>query len=499
MTPSRTTMSPAEVLSFLSRHQDRHTSNKVLHGHPSPAFWRDAADATALRSSWAAQPRHPARVNLYFSIPFCLPTDPPHCGFCLFPTEDYRGKTAASHYLELMAREIELQRDVHRGSQLESFYVGGGTPNLLHPGDYGRLMELAEGLFPGQTQGIEKTLEGIPQLFSEDKIRAIQAAGFNRVSMGVQQLNERLIRYSGRRQTNRQVFDAIASFARHDLACNVDLIYAWPEQTVQDMLEGLRAVVASGIRHITHYELNIAGRSDFAQRQKQHVPRVAQKLEMYLQAKAYLESEGFVQRTVYDWERPEAAALPSGLKAAEYRYEQNLRDGLDATDPEARRYMCGFGHAAVNVRVHHSSVGDPSVSSMNWRSLTRYAESVQAGRMPVERFHVHTDEDVRLLWLFQSLQEMAVGLDKYHAHFGTEFADDFAGVVEVLEQRGWASVRQRTWQLSAEGSFYVPLIQSLMAQPRVLALQAASAQQAARPVRIPIRPVTETGACSPAP
>lgn len=490
-------MSPADVLSFLSRHQDRHTSNKVLHGHPSPAFWRTEGAADALQGLSGALSRHPAKVNLYFSIPFCLPTDPPHCGFCLFPTEDYRGKSATTHYLELMAREIRLQRELHRGSQLESFYVGGGTPNLLHPSDYARLMELADSLFPGQTQGIEKTLEGIPQLFSEDKVAAIKAAGFNRVSMGVQQLNERLIRYSGRKQTNRHVFDAIASFARHELACNVDLIYAWPEQTVQDMLDGLRAVVACGIRHITHYELNIAGRSDFALHQRQHVPTMAGKLEMYLQAKAYLESERFVQRTVYDWERADATALPSGLMASEYRYEQNLRDGLDADSSQAPRYMCGVGHAAVSVRAHRPSSGVPSVSTMNWRSLSRYAESVQADGLPVERFHVHTEEDVRLLWLFQSLQEMAVDLDKYSTHFGSEFVDDCAGVVDVLGQRGWASVQGRCWRLSAEGGFFVPLIQSLLAHPRVLALQAASAQQASHPTHIPIRSAIDTGACSP--
>lgn len=481
MNPSSPAMSPAEVRDFLSKHQDRHLSNKVLHGHPSPVFWSRDADRAPVEASWAAQPRYPARVNLYFGIPFCLPTDPPHCGFCLFPTEDYRGKDSTAEYLKLLGQEVELRRAAVAGSRLESFYVGGGTPNLMQPGEYARMIELAETLFPGQTDRVEKTLEGIPQLFSEDKIQAIKAAGFNRVSMGVQQLNERLLRYSGRKQTNRQVFDAIASFERHELACNVDLIYAWPEQTVQDMLDGLKMMVDSGIRHITHYELNIAGRSDFALRQKQHVPSVAGKLEMYLESKAFLESQGFVQRTVYDWERRVGDTLPSGLEAFEYLYEQNLRDGLDADNPEARRYMCGFGHAAVSVRAHHAPADVPSVSSMNWRSLGRYAEAIRAGRPPIESFHLHSEEDVRLLWLFQSLQEMVVDLDKYLALFGREFAEDFAGVIEVLGERGWASVEARHWALSAEGSFYVPLIQSLLASPRVQALQRSAVQQVRQP------------------
>ena len=490
MDTSHPPMTHAEVRDFLSRHQDRPLSNKVLHAHPSPAFWTEDADRAALEASWLAQARQPTQVNLYFSIPFCLPTDPPHCGFCLFPTEDYRGKTASQAYLVQLGQEVALPRHVHAGSQLESLYVGGGTPNLLNPEDYAILIGLAETLFPGQTTGIEKTLEGIPQLFSEAKIRAIRAAGFNRISMGVQQLTERLIRYSGRKQTNRQVFDTIESCARHGLACNIDLIYAWPEQTVSDMLAGLQAIVASGIHHITHYELNIAGRSDFALRQRDKVPPVARKLEMYLEAQAYLRSEGFVQRTVYDWERPDTQALDSGLQASECRYEQNLRDGMDPDQPDARRYMCGFGHAAVNVRAHRAGTGVPSISTMNHRSLSRYAQALQQGELPIERFYVHDEEDLRLLWLFQALQEMTVDLRKCRRGFGRDFLSDFGAEAQVLAERGWAGVQEERWVLSRTGGYHVPLIQALLAHRRVTALQQQSARMTRPANTIPIHPVT---------
>jgi oxygen-independent coproporphyrinogen-3 oxidase len=251
------------------------------------------------------------------------------------------------------------------------------------------------------------------------------------------------------------------------------------------MLQGLQAVVASGIRHITHYELNIAGRSDFALHQKDKVPTMAQKLEMYLQAHAYLSSEGYVQRTVYDWERPDPPILGSGLKTSEYRYEQNLRDGVDPSEPDLRRYMCGFGHSAINVRAHRAGSGVPSVSVMNHRSLSRYAEALQRSEMPVERFYIHEDEDVRLLWLFQSLQEMAIDLRKYQKGFGQDFRSDFGAEVDVLVERGWAAVEHGRLVLSRTGGFYVPLLQTLLAHRRVEVLQRRSAQAARRTV-IPI-------------
>ncbi len=129
--------------------------------------------------------------------------------------------------------------------------------------------------------------------------------------MGVQQVNDELIATSGRKQTRKQVFDAIELFHKYSLSCNVDLIYGWPNQTVEAMLGDLESIVQSGIKHITHYELNIAGRSDFATKQKQNTPSIEKKIEMYNIAKQFLISRGYKQKTVYDWEKEDNKLLIS--------------------------------------------------------------------------------------------------------------------------------------------------------------------------------------------
>jgi oxygen-independent coproporphyrinogen-3 oxidase len=88
-------------------------------------------------------------------------------------------------------------------------------------------------------------------------------------------------------------------------SCNIDLIYGWPEQTIEDMLNDLKEITQSGIRHITHYELNIAGRSDFATQQRKLVASISEKIKMFNLAKEFLLSKGYRQRTVYDWEKVE--------------------------------------------------------------------------------------------------------------------------------------------------------------------------------------------------
>jgi oxygen-independent coproporphyrinogen-3 oxidase len=463
-----TPLTVQQVNDFLGKNRDRHLSNKVLHMHPSPALWTTDLDLDAIESNLAHRAQDETYVNMYMGIPFCLPTDPPHCGFCLFPTEKYEGKSSTSGYLDVMAQEAELYRDTYQGAKIESLYIGGGTPNLLQPADYAKLIRIAERLFPAMDDQIEKTLEGIPQLFSEDKIRAIKEAGFNRVSMGVQQLNEELIKYSGRKQTNQQVFDAIENFHKHGLSCNVDLIYGWPEQSIEDMIEGLRAVAESGIRHITHYELNIAGRSNFATKQKAAVPGIKQKYLMYREAKAFLMSQGFVQRTVYDWERRDDSTTVLGLNAAEYRYEQNLRDALADNGSPVRRYMGGIGYAAINVRANNGLSGDvPSISMMNHKGLAAYVDDVTAGRRPIERAYQHNREDIRLCWIFQCLQEMRLDMLRYRTLFGTSILDDYDTVFNAIHQEGWVEKRGHELVLVGEGEFYVPLIQSLISQSRV--------------------------------
>ena len=99
--------------------------------------------------------------------------------------------------------------------------------------------------------------------------------------MGVQQVSDKLIKSSGRKQTRKQVFGAIDLFHKYNLSCNIDLIYGWPEQTIEDMLNDLKEITQSGIRHITHYELNIAGRSDFATQQRKLVAPISDKIKMF--------------------------------------------------------------------------------------------------------------------------------------------------------------------------------------------------------------------------
>ena len=197
---------------IVDKYRARRQSNKVLHGHPSPGFWLDKhvamSDVMDKRERAATSVRK--RLNLYVGTPYCLPTEPDRCGFCLFPSEVYRNRQQLDVYLDYLRREGELFRPHLAGAELASIYFGGGTSNLYKADQYVVLMDIVRNVFEIPPH-IEVTLEGIPQTFSHEKLQAMKDCGINRISMGVQQLDDELIKMSGRKQKAEQVFRTIES------------------------------------------------------------------------------------------------------------------------------------------------------------------------------------------------------------------------------------------------------------------------------------------------
>jgi len=467
--------SRSEVREYINRESNRRQSNKVLHGHPSPMHWKPLEQSVEhlLEQRNDALRDANVQVNLYVGTPFCIKTKPARCGFCLFPSEDYTGDSALQGYLDLLSKEFSFYKPYYAKDQLASVYFGGGTPNLYKPGQYGRLLQLVDGLYNGIPDDIEVTLEGIPQLFNEKKIRAIKDAGFNRISMGVQQLNDRLISYSGRKQTRQQVYDALRYCERYDLASSIDLIYGWPEQTVDDVLEDLRHAVEAGVCHLTHYELNVAGRSDFASKAKRELlPSIETNKIMYHRAAEYLRAQGFEQVTVYDWRRSPTA--DNNQRADRYDYEHNMHSFISRKNDgdQCLQQVCGIGFAAVNFHVNGTAVDSRNWIHMNHTSVKRYAEQVSAGEFPVERGFNYNQRDVKLAWLFQAMQTMQIDFDQYREIFNENLLDAYSAVWEDIDRRKWITVTDSQVQFIGDGQYYIPLLQSLIASKRLAEIRA---------------------------
>ncbi len=450
----------AQVDAYIEEHRHRRQGNKVLHGYPPPLLWRERTvpvdEVMALRRATAV--RVPKRLIIYVSTPFCLPTRPERCGFCLFPSEEYRSRTQLDEYLEHLELEGRLYAGQFDGARLDGIYLGGGTANLYQPDRYERLLGIVRSSLGSIPPSAEVTLEGVPQLFSRDKLEAMQAAGVNRVSIGAQQLGDDLIALSGRKQRAGQVLDTIQWCHELGLPASVDLIFGWPCQTIERMLDDLRTIVASGVGHVTHYELNVAGRSAFALERADELPSRDDTLEMYRVARDFLASAGFRQRTAYDWERS-GGELPTG-----YRFEGSWHRPLRSSAGGATSGVEMWGWGFAGVSSYPGAPDKPGWTCLNHTRLDHYVACVTDGRFPIERGYRYSELDLRLNVLFQMLHGIRIDRDEYRGLFGIDLVAEHADVWAALERRGWAEVGDDHVTLVGDGVFHTPLVQTVLAR-----------------------------------
>jgi oxygen-independent coproporphyrinogen-3 oxidase len=449
---------------YLDEQQRWRQGNKVLHGYPPPLLWRDReVDMPAVldlrrRTAEAA----PKKLIVYVGTPYCLPTEPDRCGFCLFPSEVYRNRGQLDEYLGYLEIEGGMYRDFLVDTPVESVYFGGGTANLYLPDQYSRLLDIVRTVLPPASSeppfAREVTLEGVPQLFTREKLAAMKDAGVTRISCGAQQISDEMIRASGRRQTSEQVFRTIEWCRELGLPCSIDLIFGWPRQTLETMLADLEAVIATGVGHLTHYELNVAGRSHFALELKDDLPSREENLEMYRAARDLLERAGYRQTTAYDWEKRDAAISTA------YRFEESWHRPLRSTGPGNLSGIDMWGWGFAGVSCFPGSPAEPGWTVLNHTRVAAYFRDLEAGRFPVERGFHYDQRDLRLNVLFQMLHSMTVSLGEYRRIFGLDLSEHHDDIWAALERRGWVEVTDDQIRLVGDGVFHTPLIQSLLAR-----------------------------------
>lgn len=185
-------------------------------------------------------------ASLYVHVPFCSRK----CAYCAFYSEPASGELV-DRFVDALTRELEL---VAHDLRPETIYFGGGTPSLLNLGQWQRILRAMDRLdLAGAT---EWTVECNPATISIEKAKLLRAAGVNRLSLGVQSLNEALLERLGRVHTRRmafQAFDLLRQAGFDNL--NLDLMFAIPGQTLEVWRDTLNEAIALGSEHLSSYEV----------------------------------------------------------------------------------------------------------------------------------------------------------------------------------------------------------------------------------------------------
>jgi putative oxygen-independent coproporphyrinogen III oxidase len=190
--------------------------------------------------------------GVYVHWPFCLSK----CPYCDFNSHVRHAPIDEERFARAFAREIETTAARAPGRVVSSIFLGGGTPSLMRPQTVGSILD-AIAKHWRVAPGAEVTLEANPTSVEATRFRGYRSAGVNRVSLGVQALDDASLKALGRLHTAREALDAVAiartAFERYSF----DLIYARPDQTPRMWADELNLAISEAAEHLSLYQLTI--------------------------------------------------------------------------------------------------------------------------------------------------------------------------------------------------------------------------------------------------
>ncbi|MBE6212130.1 MAG: radical SAM family heme chaperone HemW [Rikenellaceae bacterium] len=194
---------------------------------------------------------------IYFHIPFCKRL----CGYCDF----YRSVKLKyiPEVVEAMHSELAEQQQFLHDKNIRTIYFGGGTPSLLAPSEIEQFIEQVRSQFDC-SQLEEVTIEVNPDDITPEYIAELRKTSVNRISMGVQSLDDRCLQFMGRRHSAKQAIEAVKMLqeAGYD-NISVDVIFGIPNFGVTELVDTLEGILAMNVQHISAYHLTIEENTRF--------------------------------------------------------------------------------------------------------------------------------------------------------------------------------------------------------------------------------------------
>ncbi|EMF0171707.1 radical SAM family heme chaperone HemW [Enterococcus hirae] len=198
------------------------------------------------------------KVSAYIHIPFCEHI----CYYCDFNKVFLEGQPV-DEYVEMLLKEMEITLKQHPVKELETLYVGGGTPTSLTAVQLDRLLAGAREILPFK-EGKEFTVEVNPGDLTKEKLQVMKNYGVNRLSMGVQTFDNRLLKKIGRKHTAEDVYQTMRFLEEENFTnVSIDLIYALPGQTLEGYRETLNQALALDLPHYSLYSLILENKTMF--------------------------------------------------------------------------------------------------------------------------------------------------------------------------------------------------------------------------------------------
>lgn len=235
--------------------------------------------------------------GVYIHWPFCL-SKCPYCDFYKEVKKNVPQEEIVAEY----KRELDFYYQYTSENIVNSIFFGGGTPSLMKPENVAALIDYVAGKWKTAPE-IEISLEANPNSDYPEMFADLRRAGINRLSLGVQALNDADLRFLGRTHNLKQAYQAIDGVLQNFDNHSLDLIYARPQQKLSDWEKELAQAASFGMKHLSLYQLTIEEGTVFARKGIKALDEDAAG-EMYLFTEDYLADKGIYKYEVSNYSRP---------------------------------------------------------------------------------------------------------------------------------------------------------------------------------------------------
>ena len=340
------------------------------------------------------------RLGLYIHIPFCDRI----CNYCDF-TAFQGANSKIKEYVEALKKEIELKGN--KNFLIDSIFIGGGTPSFIDGKYIFEILEKVKENFI-VLDNIEISIETNPKTFDEKKLEYYKSAKINRVSIGVQSFKDVILKELGRNHNSKEAFDSIELVKKFDFDLNLDLIFGYQSQTIEDILYDLEMVKNINPDHISYYGLIIEEKTKFKALQnvgKLDLLDEETERKMYHLIVKKLEEIGLNQYEVSNFAKV-------GKESVHNKKYWNCKEYL------------GLGISA------HSYLNDERFS--NTVNLTKYIKELQNGNIPVD-FREKLDMPTKKFEYIIMNMRLKEGflISDYNRLFESDFLEENKKAVEI--------------------------------------------------------------------
>jgi len=392
---------------------------------------------------------HPIE-SLYVHVPFCAQK----CTYCAFFSEASSGELI-NRYTDALVREMEL---VAADLKPRTIFFGGGTPSILNLKQWEKILRTMERL---NLLGAEEfTVECNPATVSLDKAKLFRSFGINRVSMGVQSLDEALLDRLGRIHSREMVFksfDTLRSAGFDNI--NIDLMFAIPGQTMEIWRATLAEAMALGSEHLSSYEVIYEDDTPlFAQLQaKEFDVNEDLACDMYEELVSRATSAGFHQYEIANFARDQRVNAKCRMTNGTGHDRGSVHSSSVIRHSDIPALACkhniNYWRGGSYYGLGPSATGYVrGVRTKNWSNTPLYCDQLEKGNRAIESRE-------ELLPLSRAGETAAFGLrmvagwpfEDFQRATGHDLRREWANEMKQLTERGWGRIAPERFQLTPQG------------------------------------------------